>query len=162
MKMKRPSGNASLFALALLLTSVTTVARADVLTPIRTAADHGACVVEHQGAQEPAIALAASAYDLVGIDQREVVGLIERFLGHGCSIHEADSQGVSPLNVAVLTAEPDLLAYLLRAGGEPDLIITGARPWANGRNSLEFAQLLYEIDSSPVRKQIVEILTHRQ
>lgn len=78
MKMKRPSGNASLFALALLLT---TVARADVLTPIRAAADHGVCVVEHQGAQESAIAIAASAYDLVGIDQREVVALIERFLG---------------------------------------------------------------------------------
>lgn len=153
----------SLFALAFLLTSgATAAASADALAPVRAAADRGACVIDNQGTQEPAIALAASAYDLVGIDQREVVGLIERFLGHGCSIHEADSQGVSPLNVAVLTAEPDLLAYLLRAGGEPDLIITGARPWANGRNSLEFAQLLYEIDSSPVRKQIVEILSHRQ
>jgi hypothetical protein len=162
MKMKRPSDNASLFALALLLTSVTTVARADVLTPIRTAADHGACVVEHQGAQEPAIALAASAYDLVGIDQREVLALIDRFLGHGCSIHEADSQGTSPINVAVLTAEPDLLVFLLQAGAEPDMIITGARPWANGHNSAEFAQLLYQIDPNPGRERIVEILSRRQ
>ena len=162
MKMNVPSCNASLFALAFLFSSGATLASADALAPVRAAADSGACVIDNAGTQEPAIALTASAYDLAGIDQREVLALIDRFLGHGCSIHEADSQGTSPINVAVLTAEPDLLVFLLRAGGEPDLIITGARPWANGRNSLEFAQLLYEIDSSPVRKQIVEILSHRQ
>lgn len=88
--------------------------------------------------QARSIALTASAYDLVGIDQPEVLALIERFLVTGVPFmrRRTDSRGVSSVNVAA--------------------------PWANGRNSLEFAQLLYEIDSSPVRKQIVEILTHRQ
>ncbi|HTN31117.1 MAG TPA: hypothetical protein VL178_09805 [Pseudomonas sp.] len=163
MKMNVPSCNASLLALSFLFISgVTAAASADALAPVRGAADRGACVIDNQGTQEPAIALTASAYDLAGVDQGEVLTLIERFLGNGCSIHEADSQGTSPINVAVLTAEPDLLVFLLQAGAEPEMIISGARPWANGHNSAEFAQLLYQIDPNPGRERIVEILRRLQ
>lgn len=152
---------ASLSVAALLLMSGVSEASASQLSSIRTAADQKECFIEHEGRQEPAVALTASAYDLVSIDHREVLELISRFLNHGCSIHEADSHGASPINVAVLTAEPNLLLYLLDLGGEPEMIITGARDWANGKNSIEFAQFLYEVDPNSSRKRIIEILSRR-
>nr|WP_294971748.1 hypothetical protein [uncultured Pseudomonas sp.] len=132
--------------------------RADELSAIRVAAEKGECVVVHEGRQEPAIALTASSYDLPGSDKREVLKLIDEFRAHDCSIEQPDSEGVSPINVAVLTAEPELLRYLLEAGGDPSVRITGSRPWANGKNSIEFAQLLYKVEPTEKRRQVIEIL----
>lgn len=133
--------------------------RADELSAIRVAAEKGECVVVHEGQEEPAIALTASSYDLPGSDKREVLKLIDEFRAHGCSIAQPDSEGASPINVAVLTAEPELLRYLLEAGGDPSARITGSRPWANGKNSIEFAQLLYKVEPTEKRKKVIEILT---
>lgn len=134
---------------------------ADELAGIRAAADKAECTVTHAGKAEPAVALTASAFDLPNLDQREVLDLLSRFLAQGCSIEAADSQGTSPLNVAVLTAEPELLRFLLEAGADPSVRISNSRPWANGKNSLEFAQLLDKVKPSPRRKQIVEMLSER-
>lgn len=137
----------------------TTLARADELSAIRAAAEKGECVVVHEGRQEPAVALTASAYDLPSANKQEVLTLIDEFLARGCSIEQPDSQGTSPVNVAVLTAEPELLRHLLSAGGDPSVRITGARPWANGKNSVEFARVLYKVEPSEQRKKVIEILT---
>lgn len=134
---------------------------ADELAGIRAAADKGECTVTHEGRAEPAVALTASSFDLPNIDQREVLNLLSRFLAQGCSIEATDSQGTSPVNVAVLTAEPELLRFLLEAGADPAVRISHSRPWANGKNSLEFAQLLDKVKPSPRRKQIVEMLSSR-
>lgn len=144
--------------LALLMLSETGSAVADDLSGIRSAADSRECRISHEGAQEPAVALTASAYDLPEVNKQEVIDLLGRFLAYGCSIQEPDSQGMSPINVAILTAEPDLLFYLLKEGGDPRQQITGSRPWANGKNSVEFAMALYKADASAKRKKIIEIL----
>ena len=112
----------------------------------------------HEGRQEPSVALAASAYDLPSSDKQVVLGLISAFLAHGCSIEQPDSAGMSPVNVSVLTAEPELLRYLLKAGANPSLRITGSRPWANGKNSAEFAQALNKVSPSARRADVMEIL----
>lgn len=135
-----------------------TFAHADELSAIRVAADNGECFVIHEGRQEPSVALTASAYDLPSSDKREVLKLISAFLAHGCSIEQSDSAGMSPVNVAVLTAEPELLRYLLKAGADPSLRITGSRPWANGKNSVEFAQALNKVNPSAQRAEVMETL----
>lgn len=137
------------------------LASADDLAPIRAAAQKGECVITHDGRPEPAVALTASAYDLPGADKQEVLDLIAAFLKHGCSLAQPDSEGMSPANVAVLTAEPELLSYLLKAGADPAARITGARPWANGKNSLEFAQVLNKVDPSEQRKAVLAVLARQ-
>ncbi|MCP8467618.1 hypothetical protein NK553_27060 [Pseudomonas sp. ZM23] len=135
-----------------------TLARADELSGIRAAAEKGECVIVHEGREEPAVALTASAYDLPSSDKQEVLKLISVFLAHGCSIAQPDSAGMSPLNVSVLTAEPDLLRYLLKAGADPSERISGSRPWANGKNSVELAQALNKVSPSERRKEVLEVL----
>lgn len=134
---------------------------ADELSGVRAAASSGECLVKHEGHLEPAVALTAASYDLPTLDQQEVRDLLATFLAHGCSIEAPDRQGMSPVNVAVLLAEPDLLRYLLKAGADPTVRIAGSRPWANGKNSLEFAQKLDQVSPSAKRKQIIEILGSR-
>jgi hypothetical protein len=129
-----------------------TFVHADELSAIRAAAGKGECFVIHEGRQEPSVALTASAYDLPSSDKQEVLRLISAFLAHGCSIEQPDSAGMSPVNVSVLTAEPELLRYLLKAGADPSLRITGSRPWANGKNSVEFAQALNKASPSARRE----------
>jgi hypothetical protein len=65
---------------------------------------------------------------------------------------------MSPVNVSVLTAEPELLRYLLKAGADPSRRITSSRPWANGKNSVEFAQALNKVNPSARRVEVMEIL----
>ena len=145
--------------LALLMFGEARLVMAEDLSGIRAAADSRECSVTHEGRREPVVALTASAYDLPGVDKQEVIGLLDRFLAYGCSIQEPDRQGMSPINVAILIAEADLLLYLLKAGGDPEQKITGSRPWANGRNSIEFAQALYKVDASNKRKKFIDILS---
>ncbi len=135
-----------------------TIAYADELSSIRKAADSGECVVMHEGREEPAIALTASAYDIPAYDKQETLNLISAFLAHGCSIEEPDSAGTSPVNVAVLLAEPDLLRFMLKAGANPSVKISGSRPWTNGNNSVEFAELLNKVSPSEQRIEIIRIL----
>ena len=135
-----------------------TLAHADELSGIRKAADSGKCVVMHEGREEPAVALTASAYNIPAYDKQNTLNLISAFLAHGCSIEEPDSAGTSPVNVAVLLAEPDLLRFMLKAGANPSVRISGSRPWANGKNSIEFAELLNKISPSEQRKEILKIL----
>ncbi len=135
-----------------------TLAHADELSGIRKAADSGECVVMHEGRKEPAVALTASAYNIPAYDKQNTLKLISTFLAHGCSIEEPDSAGMSPVNVAVLQAEPDLLRFMLKAGANPSVRISGSRPWANGKNSIEFAEKLNKISPSEQRKEIIRVL----
>lgn len=135
-----------------------TLTYADELSGIRKAADSGKCVVMHEGREEPAVALTASAYNIPAYDKQNTLNLISAFLAHGCSIEEPDSAGTSPVNVAVLLAESDLLRFMLKAGANPSVRISGSRPWANGKNSIEFAELLNKISPSEQRKEILKIL----
>ncbi len=135
-----------------------TLAHADELSGIRKAADSGECVVMHEGRKEPAVALTASAYNIPAHDKQNTLKLISTFLAHGCSIEEPDSAGMSPVNVAVLQAEPDLLRFMLKAGASPSVRISGSRPWANGKNSIEFAEKLNKISPSEQRKEIIRVL----
>lgn len=133
-------------------------AHADDLSAIRAAASNGDCYVTHEGRREPTIALTASAYDLPDSDKQEVQALISAFVEHGCSVDQPDSAGMSPINVSVLTAEPELLRFLLKVGANPSKRISGSRPWANGKNSVEFAQALNKIKPSAQRAEVLEIL----
>lgn len=133
-------------------------AHADELSGIRKAAHSGECVVMHEGRKEPAVALTASAYNISAYDKQNTLKLISTFLAHGCSIEEPDSAGMSPVNVAVLQAKPDLLRFMLKAGANPSVRISGSRPWANGKNSIEFAEKLNKISPSEQRKEIIRIL----
>lgn len=135
-----------------------TLAHADELSGIRKAADSGECVVMHEGREEPAVALTASAYNIPAYDKQNTLTLISAFIAHGCSIEEPDSAGTSPVNVAVLQGEPDLLRFMLKAGANPSVRISGSRPWANGKNSIEFAELLNKVSPSEQRKEIIRIL----
>lgn len=145
--------------LALLMFGDAGLTMADDLSVIRAAANQRTCSVTLEGRVEPVVALAASGYDLPGVDKEELIGLLGKFLAYGCSIQEPDSQGMSPVNVSVLMAEPDLLLYLLKAGGDPRQIITGSKPWANGKNSIEFARLLYKTEPGAERNSVIEILS---
>jgi len=91
-----------------------------------------------------------------------VVQLLDRFIENGCSIHAADSNGTSPVNVAVLTHQPELLTYLLNKGGDPTTRIVSARQWANGKNSLEFAELILRTKPSSSRAAVVDILKRHE
>lgn len=125
---------------------------------LRTAAEKGDCTIRYEGKLEPAVAFTASAYDVPSFNQQEVIQLLDRFIENGCSIHAADSNGTSPVNVAVLTSQLELLTYLLKKGADPTVKIANARPWANGKNSLEFAELIFRTKPSQSRAAIVEIL----
>ena len=129
---------------------------------LRTAAEKGECAIRYEGKQEPAVALTASAYGLPSVSQQEVVQLLDRFIENGCSIHAADSNGTSPVNVAVLTHQPELLTYLLNKGGDPTTRIVSAREWANGKNSLEFAELILRTKPSSSRAAVVDILKRHE
>lgn len=135
-----------------------TLAYADELSSIRKAANSGECVVMHEGREEPAIALTASAYNIPAYDKQNTLKLISTFLAHGCSVEEPDSAGISPVNVAVLLAEPDLLRFMLKAGANPSVRISRSRHWANGKNSIEFAELLNKKNPSEQRKEIIRVL----
>ncbi|KIQ06151.1 MULTISPECIES: ankyrin repeat domain-containing protein [Pseudomonas] len=150
-------GLLEIFCLPVILLNLK-LAHADELSGIRKAADSGECVVMHEGREEPAIAWTASAYNIPAYDKQNTLKLISAFIAHGCSIEEPDSAGMSPVNVAVLLAEPDLLRFMLKAGANPSARISGSRPWANGKNSIEFAELLNKISPSEQRKEIIRIL----
>ncbi len=135
-----------------------TLTYADELSGIRKAADSGECVVMHEGRKEPAVALTASAYNIPAYDKQNTLKLISTFLAHGCSIEEPDSAGMSPVNVAVLQAEPGLLRFMLKAGANPSVRISGSRAWANGKNSIEFAKLLNKVSPSEQRMEVITIL----
>ncbi len=147
---------AAIFLPVLLLNLAPT--HADELSDIRKAADLGECVVLHEGRKEPAVALTASAYNIPAYDKQNTLKLISTLLAQGCSIEEPDSAGMSPVNVAVLQAEPDLLRFMLKAGANPSVRISGSRPWANGKNSIEFAEKLNKISPSEQRKEIIRVL----
>ena len=156
----------TLFTTSLLLAVLTVPAvssASDVdLELFQTAAEKGDCTIPFEGKQEPAVALTASAYDLPSVSQQEVIQLLDRFMENGCSIHAADSNGVSPVNVAVLTSDPGLLTYLLKKGGDPTTKIVSARKWANGKNSLEFAELIFRTKPSSSRAAVVDILKRHE
>ena len=147
----------AVFSLPLVLLNLK-LAHADELSGIRKAADLGECTVIHEGRKEPAIAWTASAYNIRAYDKQDTLNLISAFIAHGCSIEEPDSAGTSPINVAVLLAEPDLLHFILKAGANPSARISESRPWANGKNSIEFAELLNKVSPSEQRKEIIRIL----
>lgn len=148
--------------LAVLVVPAVSTASDTGLELLRTAAENGDCAIPYEGQQEPAVALTASAYDLPSVSPQEVIQLLDRFIGHGCSIHAADSNGTSPVNVAVLTSQPELLIYLLKNGGDPTAKIVNSRPWANGKNSLEFAELIFRTKPSPSRAAVIDILRRHE
>jgi len=144
--------------LAVLIVPAVSTASDIGLELLRTAAEKGDCAIPYEGKQEPAVALTASAYDLPSVSPQEVIQLLDRFIGNGCSIHAADSNGTSPVNVAVLSTQPELLTYLLEKGADPTTTIVSARQWANGKNSLEFAELIFRTKPSSSRAAVVDIL----
>lgn len=134
------------------------IAQANDLDGIRLAAEQEKCTISHNGVNEPAIALTSSAYDLPSVDQSEVIGLLRKFLSIGCSVHAEDSSGTSPINVSILIGEPKLLEFLLQSGSDPYAVIRNAKPWANGKNSFEFAELVYRVKKEQRWKEVVKVL----
>ncbi|MBA1225294.1 hypothetical protein [Stutzerimonas stutzeri] len=151
----------SLFLVVLIVPTVSSASDVE-LERFRIAAEKGDCAISFEGKQEPAVALSASTFDLPTVSQQEVIQLLDRFIGHGCSIHAADSNGVSPVNVAVLTSQPELLTYLLKKGGDPTARIVSSRQWANGKNSLELAELIFRTKPSPSRAAVIDILRRHE
>lgn len=131
---------------------------ADVLQDIRSASRNKSCIVEYELGREPAIALAASGYDKPSINQKELLGLIEEFIAAGCPIDAEGSGGMSPINLAVLRVEPELLKVLLRHGANPLLKVSKSKSWINGKGSLEFSKLVYEMRGGERREEIVRII----
>lgn len=116
------------------------------------------CHLQYLGQTEPVIAFVASAFDVLGVDLASTLAALKYNLDNGCSIEEEDSAGTSPLNVAVLIGSPEMLTFFLDEGADPTKIISRARPYANGKNSYQFAQLLHQLDPTAERAKIVQLL----
>lgn len=133
-------------------------AEPEPLDILRSALSENSCTVLHEGKYEPAVAFTASGHDLPNINKAQIIALIDGFANSGCSTTEVDSEGTSPINVAVLTGEPTLLSHLLKKGGDPSVSIQSARPWVDGLDSYEFAALLHKHEPSERRKEVLQIL----
>lgn len=155
---KRPNTTLRSSAIALLLSLCSSAACADILQIFEAAAEQGQCRILHQGISQPAIALAASAYDLPEVEPAAVIRLLQRFIAQGCSIQEADSAGISPVNVPILTGQPELLKFLLDHGADPYRPISRSKSWANGKNSFALAERVYQSKKQPVGLEIIQIL----
>ncbi|GMG88757.1 hypothetical protein [Biformimicrobium ophioploci] len=87
----------------------------------------------------PAIPYLATAFDLEGYKNQEVLFLVQRFIEHGADI-DAMSHGYTALNGAILANSPELVELLVALGADPSIAAQRqGMKYCNALASLEFA-----------------------
>ena len=115
-------------------------------------ADEHRCFIISGDEVRPVLPLLVSTDDLPGVEHELVIVALDDALARGCDIHQPDLIGLSPLNTAILQGSTALVQYLLEHGADPDRIIDSSQSELDGRNSIEFIELLRE--RNPQREEI--------
>ena len=124
------------------------------------AVDEKGCVLRFVSGDQTiqALQLAVNVYGQNGVDDDMIVSEINRVIDSGCPVNEADEQGLTPLNAAILFNEPALVELLLSKGADPDKKILRPGKITDGMNSYEFADMLAEKDDGKDRQRIRKLL----
>lgn len=114
----------------------------------------GYSIANQQIEGSPSIPYVATAYDLGGFNNNEILNLIDRFSEAGADIN-ASYQGYTALNGAILANSPTLVSSLLEKGASQSILVNRENiKHCNNLASLEFARCIHDLGKQDLSKVI--------
>ena len=104
----------------------------------------------------------AAAYGSENADNEKIEAYIARFIKQGCSVNAFDKEGMTPLHLAVLYNQPELVKFLLENNAEQRKKIIRPGGIVNGMQPLKFARFLHASNDSQQLKDIINIFTNKK
>lgn len=115
--------------------------------------DSQECHIESNNISSPLIVYLVKGYDLEITNDQIFLSEIRDAVERGCDVDEPDSDGLSPLNTAILFSQLEVIDELIVLGAKPNLVINSPKKSISGKNSFEFSEWLAINDPSKKRNE---------
>lgn len=116
------------------------------------------CHIKSKNTDSPLIVYLVKGYDLEVTDDQRFLSEIRQAVERGCDINEPASDGLSPLNTAILFSQLEVIDEIIALGARPDLVIDSPKKSISGKNSFEFAEWLARNDPSQKRNDTTALI----
>jgi len=102
-----------------------------------------------------------SAFHTEENDKALIRKYLSKLIDSGCSLEKLGSDGISPLQGAILFNDYDLIKFFVEKGASLDTKASRPGKKSHDKNALEFAVLLTEVEPDVDREKVISYLSER-